>query len=47
MKEKENKELQEVRREWWDENLSHGAFALTQDEIDFYYNPERWKTPTW
>ena len=32
---------------WYDENDSHGAFALTQEEIDFYYNPERLKVPIW
>lgn len=41
------KELEEEKRKWWDENLSHGAFAYTQEELDFYFNPERWKTPTW
>lgn len=25
---------------WMDENMSHGAFALTQEEIDFYYKPK-------
>ena len=26
------------RNNWFDENESHGAFALTKEEIDFYYN---------
>ena len=25
------------KEDWYDENASHGAFALTQEEIDFYY----------
>jgi hypothetical protein len=33
----DNKDL---KKEWFDENQSHGAFALTQEEIDFYYNKE-------
>ena len=28
-------------KEWVDENMSHGAFALTQDELDFYYRPNK------
>lgn len=32
---------------WFDENESHGAFALTKEEIDFYYNKERLKVPIW
>ena len=40
----DNKDL---KKDWFDENQSHGAFALTQEEIDFYYNLERFKTPTW
>ena len=35
------------RNNWFDENESHGAFALTKEEIDFYYNPERLKVPVW
>ena len=27
-----------LKKDWLDENQSHGAFALTQEEIDFYYN---------
>lgn len=34
---KDNKDL---KKDWFDENQSHGAFALTQEEIDFYYNKE-------
>lgn len=33
--------------DWYKENADRGAFALTQEEIDFYYNPERLKTPIW
>ena len=25
------------KEDWYEENASHGAFALTQEEIDFYY----------
>ena len=42
MQSKRNKE-----KDWYDENASHGAFALTQEEIDFYYNSERLKVPIW
>ena len=30
--------LEDLKKKWQDENMSHGAFALTQDEIDFYIN---------
>lgn len=33
----DNKDL---KKDWFDENQFHGAFALTQEEIDFYYNKE-------
>lgn len=39
--------MQKKENDWYDENASHGAFALTQEEIDFYYNPERLKVPIW
>ena len=32
--------LQDARRKWWDENESHGAFALTHEEIDYYLGKE-------
>ena len=35
--------LREMKKEWWDENMSHGAFALTQDEIDYYMNLFKFK----
>lgn len=43
----DDKDLKKEKKDWFDENQSHGAFALTQEEIDFYYNPERLKTPVW
>ena len=33
---KEQDILKEMKKEWWEENMSHGAFALTRDEIDYY-----------
>ena len=39
--------MQMKRNNWFDENESHGAFSLTKEEIDFYYNPERLKIPIW
>lgn len=27
----------DIKKDWHEENASHGAFALTQNEIDFYY----------
>ena len=30
--------LREMKKEWWDENMSHVTFALTHDEIDYYMN---------
>lgn len=35
---KENKEKEKY--DWYEENANRGAFALTQEEIDFYYNKE-------
>ncbi len=35
-----NKDNKDLKKDWFDENQSHGAFALTQEEIDFYYNKE-------
>lgn len=32
--------LENELKEWWDENMSHGAFALTKDDIDFYDRPK-------
>ena len=32
---------EKAMKEWVDENMSHGAFALTQDELDFYYRPNK------
>lgn len=32
---------EKAMKEWRDENMSHGAFALTQDEIDFYHKPKK------
>ena len=29
-----------TKKDWQEENASHGAFALTQDEIDFYHKKE-------
>ena len=37
----EEKENKDKMKKWWDENMSHGAFALTQDEIDFYYKKKK------
>jgi len=31
----------DVKKDWHEENASHGAFALTQNEIDFYYKKEQ------
>ena len=31
----------DVKKNWHEENASHGAFALTQNEIDFYYKKEQ------
>ena len=31
----------DVKKDWHKENASHGAFALTQNEIDFYYKKEQ------
>ena len=36
----DKEELEKQLKEWWDENMSHGAFSLTQEEIDFYYKPK-------
>ena len=35
--------LREMKKEWWDENMSHVTFALTQDEIDYYMNLFKFK----
>lgn len=32
--------LQDARCKWRDENESHGAFALTHEEIDYYLGKE-------
>ena len=37
MKQNKHTTEKEEREDWFEENASHGAFALTQDEIDFYY----------
>ena len=34
------KQINEAKREWRDENDSHGAFALTDGEIDYYLGDE-------
>lgn len=34
------KQINEAKRKWRDENDSHGAFALTDDEIDYYVGDE-------
>lgn len=45
---KDDKDLKkDLKKDWFDENQSHGAFALTQEEIDFYYNTDKLKTPIW
>lgn len=35
--------LKELKKDWWDENMSHGAFALTQDEVDYYMSLFKFK----
>mgnify|MGYP007070221850 CR=1 FL=1 len=42
---REDKEIN--KEDWYTENASHGAFALTQEEIDWYYNTKLLKTPIW
>ena len=41
------KENKKEEYDWYKENAERGAFALTKEELEFYFNPDRWKTPTW
>ena len=41
------KDDKNLKKDWFDENQSHGVFALTKEEIDFYYNTNSLKTPIW
>ena len=46
MKEKNKEDNNDSIKKWEKENQSHGAFALTQEELDFYFK-DRSKTPIW
>lgn len=46
MKEIDEQKLKEDIKKWYDENAEHGAFALTEEELDFYFKDRR-KTPIW
>ena len=39
--EDDKKNIEAEKKEWWDENMSHGAFAYTQEEIDFYFKKKQ------
>ena len=46
MKEKKTVKNNDSLEKWEKENQSHGAFALTKEELDFYFK-DRSKTPIW
>ena len=38
-----SEKLKELQKAWWDENMSHGAFAYTHEEIEYYMNLFKFK----